>query len=118
MYKKLNNCSTEKKKKTNKSPVRPGKILQTNDHMGKSVPGKMFMTRGFELETPALVEILPIYTKCTSCQMFLGSKEIDLANVLNENCVECFEVQIEEEGSANSMMITPLVVSKNIRRKK
>jgi hypothetical protein len=41
-----------------------------------------------------------------------------LANVLNENCVDCFEVQIEEEFSANSMMIAPLVVSKNIRRKK
>ena len=88
MYKKEYNCSTEKKKKTNKSPVRPGKILQTNDHMGKSVPGKMFMTRGFKIETPALVEILPIYTKCTSCQMFLGSKEIDLADVLDENSVD------------------------------
>ena len=107
-----------KKKRFNKSPKRPGKILQTNDHTGKQVRGKVVMTRGFKIETPALVEIIPIYTKCTSCQMFLGSKEIDLADMLNENCVECFEVQIEEEFSANSMMIAPLVVSKNIRRKK
>ena len=107
-----------KKKRFNKSPKRPGKILQTNDHTGKQVRGKVVMTRGFKIETPALVEIIPIYTKCTSCQMFLGSKETDFLDVLNQNCIECFEVQIEEEFSVNSMMITPLVVSKNIRRKK
>jgi hypothetical protein len=32
--------------------------------------------------------------------------------------VECFELQIEEEFSANSMMIAPLEVSKNKRRRK
>ena len=107
-----------KKKRFNKSPKRPGKILQTNDHTGKQVSGKVVMTRGFKIETPALVEIIPIYTKCTSCQMFLGSKETDLAEVLDYSCIECFELQIEEEFSANSMMIAPLEVSKNKRRRK
>ena len=50
--------------------------------------------------------------------MFLGSKETDLADVLDYNCIECFELQIEEEFSANNMMIAPLEVSKNKRRRK
>ena len=76
------------------------------------------MARGFEIETPPLVEIVPNYTKCNSCQMFLAKKEEDLADVLGYNCIECFEMQIEEEFSSNSMMIAPIEVSKNKRRKK
>jgi len=108
----------KKKKKANKLPKRPGKNLLTNDHTGRQVPGKYVMARGFEIETPPLVEIVPNYTKCNSCQMFLGKKEEDLADVLDFNCIECFEMQIEEECSSNSMMITPIEVSKNKRRKK
>jgi hypothetical protein len=48
----------------------------------------------------------------------LGKKEEDLAEVLDYNCIECFEMQIEEEFSANNIMIAPLEVSKNKRRKK
>ena len=106
------------KKKTNKSPKRPGKVLLTNDYTGRQVQGKVDMTRGFTIETPTLVEIVPNYTKCNSCQMFLGKKEEDLADVLDFNCIECFEMQIEEEFSSNSMMITSIKVSKNKRRKK
>ena len=50
--------------------------------------------------------------------MFLGKKEEDLAEVLDYNCIECFEMQIEEEHSANSMMVTTVEVSKNKGRKK
>ena len=49
---------------------------------------------------------------------FLGKKEEDLADVLDYNCIECFEMQIEEEFSSNSIVITPIEVSKNKRRKK
>jgi len=105
-----------KKKRFNKSPIRPGKILQTNDHTGKQVSGKVFMTKGFKIETPELVEIIPIYTKCNSCQIFLGSKETDLADVLNYNCIECFELQIEEEFSTNMVLVSPIVVVKRRRK--
>ena len=88
----------------------------TNDHTGRIVPRKYIVTRGDNIETPALVEIVPNYTKCNSCEMFLGKKEEDLADVLDYNCIECFELQIEEEFSSNSIMITPLEVSKNKRR--
>ena len=50
--------------------------------------------------------------------MFLGKKEEGLADVLDYNCIECFEMQIEEEFSSNSVVITPIEVSKNKRRKK
>jgi hypothetical protein len=108
----------KKKKKANNSPKRPRKILLTNDYTGRQVPGKYSITRGDNIETPALVEIVPNYTQCNTCQMFLGKKEEDLSDVLGYNCIECFEMQIEEEFSSNSMMITPIEVSKNKRRKK
>ena len=108
----------KKKKKINKSSKRSGKILLTNDRTGRLVPRKYIVTRGDNIETPALVEIVPNYTKCNSCQMFLGKKEEDLADVLDYNCIECFEMQIEEEFSSNSIVITPIEVSKNKRRKK
>ena len=109
----------KKKGRSNKSPKRPGKVLLTNDYTGKQVPGKIAMTRGFEVETPTLVEIVPNYTKCTDCQMFLGDKETDFADVLDYNCVECFEMQIEEIAEAKSMMANPIeIVSKIKRRRK
>lgn len=108
----------KKKKKANKSPKRPGKHLLTNDYTGIQVSGKLVITRGFQIETPQLVEIVPNYTKCHDCQKFLGKKEEDLADVLDYNCIECFEMQIEEEFSSNSMTIAPVASSKNKRRKK
>ena len=108
----------KKKKRSNKSPKRPGKVILTNDCTGKQVPGKYVITAGFNIETPHLVEIVPNYTKCNRCQMFLGAKETDLADVLDYNCIECFEMQIEEEFSSNNMMIASLEVSKNKRGKK
>ena len=106
------------KKKTNKSPKRPGKILLTNDYTGRQVQGKVVMTRGFVIETPTLVEIVPNYTKCNSCQMFLGGKEEDLSDVLDCNCIECYEMQIHEEFSAKSLLTSPISASKNKRRTK
>ena len=108
----------KKKKKSGKSPKRPGKNLLTNDFTGRQVPGKVVIVRGLQIETPSLVEIVPNYTKCSSCKMFLGKKEEDLADVLHFNCIECFEMQIEEESSSNSMMVTAVEVSKNKGRKK
>ena len=107
-----------KKKKTNKSPKRPGKILLTSDHTGRQTQGKVNMTSGFAIETPTLVEIVPNYSKCNSCQIFLGEKEGDLGDVLEYNCIECFEMQIEGEFSSNSAILTAIEVSKNKRRKK
>ena len=109
----------KKKERSNKLPKRPGKVLLTNDYTGKQVPGKIAMTRGFEVETPTLVEIVPNYTKCTNCQMFLGDKETDFADVLDYNCVECFEMQIEWELSTDSILANPIeIISKNKRRRK
>jgi len=108
----------DKKKGRSKLPRKPSKMILTRDHTGRLVEGREKITRGFIVETPRLVEILPKYTESTNCHMFLGAKETDLADVLDYNCIECFELQIEEEFSANSMMIAPLEVSKNKRRKK
>ena len=108
----------KKKRRANKSPKRPGKNLLTNDFTGRQVPGKVVITRGFQIETPTLVEIVPNYTKCNSCKMFLGKKEEDLAEVLDYNCIECFELQIEEEFSANNTLVSQIPVSKNKGRKK
>ena len=107
------------KKKTNKSPKRPGKILLTNDYTGRQVQGKVVMTRGFVIETPTLVEIVPNYTKCNICEIFLGEKEVDLADVLGYNCIECFEMQIEGEYSVNTVLVSPIsVASRSKGRKK
>ena len=108
----------KKKKKANKLPKRPGKNLLTNDHIGRQVPGKLVITRGFQIETPSLVEVIPNYTKCNNCKMFLGKKEEDMAEVLDYNCIECFEIQVEEEHSANSTLVSPMQVSKSKGRKK
>ena len=108
----------KKKKKSRKSSKRPGKNLQTTDYTGRQVQAKVVITQGFHIETPSLIEYVPNYTKCNSCKMFLGKKEEDLADVLDYNCIECFEMQIEEEFSSNSIVITPIEVSKNKRRKK
>ena len=108
----------KKKKKSRKSSKRPGKNLLTTDYTGRQVQAKVVITQGFHIETPSLIEYVPNYTKCNRCQMFLGKKEEDLADVLDYNCIECFEMQIEEEFSSNNMMIASLEVSKNKRRKK
>ena len=108
----------KKKKKSGKSPKRPGKNLLTNDFTGRQVPGKVVIVRGLQIETPSLVEIVPNYAKCNSCKMFLGKKEEDLAEVLDYNCIECFEIKVEEEHSANSTLVSPMQVSKSKGRKK
>ena len=108
----------KKKKKADKSPKRPGKNLLTNDYTGRQVPGKVVIVSGNNIETPTLVEIVPNYTKCSSCKMFLGTKEEDLVEVLNNNCIECFEIQVKEEHSANSTLVSPMQVSKSKGRKK
>jgi hypothetical protein len=109
----------KKKGRSNKSPKRPGKVLLTNDCTGKQVPGKYVITAGFNIETPHLVEIVPNYTKCNRCQMFLGDKETDLADVLDCNCIECYEMQIEEMAEAKSMLVNPIeIVSKRKRGRK
>ena len=108
----------DKKSGKGRLPGKPSKMILTRDHMGKLVEGRKVTTVGFMAETPRLVEIVPKYTECTNCHMYLGAKETDFADVLDYNCIECFELQIEEEFSANSMMIVPLEVSKNKSRKK
>jgi hypothetical protein len=108
----------DKKSGRGRLPGKPSKMILTRDHMGRLVEGRKVTTVGFRAETPRLVEIVPKYTECTNCHMFLGAKETDLADMLDYNCIECFELQIEEEFSTNSMMIAPLEVSKNKRRKK
>ena len=108
----------DKKSGKGRLPGKSGKMIITRDHTGRLVEGRKVTTVGFRTETPRLVEIVPKYTECTNCHMFLGAKETDLADVLNYNCIECYELQIEEEFSANSMMIAPLKVSKNKRRQK
>ena len=108
----------KKKKKADKSPKRPGKNLLTNDFTGRQVPGKVVIVSGNNIETPTLEEIVPNYTKCNNCKMFLGKKEEDLAEVLDYNCIECFEIQVEEEHSANSTLVSPMQVSKSKGRKK
>jgi len=108
----------KKKKRSNKSPKRPGKNLLTNDYTDRIVPGKVVITRGFQIETPSLVEVIPNHAKCNNCKMFLGKKEEDLAEVLDYNCTECFEIQVEEENSAKSILVSPIQVSKSKGRKK
>ena len=108
----------DKKSGKDRLPGKSGKMIITRDHTGRLVEGRKVTTVGIRTETPRLVEIVPKYTGCTNCHMFLGAKETDLAEVLDRNCIECFELQIEEEFSANSIMIAPLEISKNKRRKK
>ena len=108
----------KKKRRTNKAPKRPGKNLLTNDFTGRQVPGKVVIVRGLRIETPTLVEIVPNYIKCNSCQMFLGKKEEELADILDYNCIDCFQVQIYEEFSAKSLLNSPMQVFKNKRRVK
>jgi len=107
----------DKKSGKGRLPGKPSKMILTRDHMGKLVEGRKVTTVGFMAETPRLVEIVPKYTECTNCHMYLGSKETDFADVLDYNCIECFELQIEEEFSANSMMIASIEVSKKRRKK-
>jgi len=108
----------DKKSGKDRLPGKSGKMIITRDHTGRLVEGRKVTTVGIRTETPRLVEIVPKYTKCTNCNLYLGAKETDLAEVLDRNCIECFELQIEEEFSANSIMIAPLEISKNKRRKK
>jgi hypothetical protein len=109
----------KKRKRSIKSPKKPGKNLLTNDFTGRQVPGKVVITRGLQIETPALVEIVPNYTKCNTCEIFLGEKEVDLADVLGYNCIECFEMQIEGEYSVNTVLVSPIsAASRSKGRKK
>ena len=105
----------KKKKRVNISPKKPGKILLTKDYTGRMVQGKVKMIIGNNIETPILHEIIPNYTKCNSCKKFLGNKEDDLADILDYNCIECFEIQIEEEFAVN-VQVSPITVVPNIER--
>ena len=100
-----------KKDKSGKDrlPGKSGKMIITRDHTGRLVEGRKVTTVGVRTETPRLVEIVPKYTECTNCHMFLGAKETDLADVLNYNCIECYELQIEEEFSANNIDDKPVL---------
>ena len=108
----------DKKSGRGRLPGKPSKMILTRDHMGRLVEGRKVTTVGFRAETPRLVEIVPKYTECTNCHMFLGAKETDLAGELDYNCIECFEIQVEEEHSANSTLVSPMQVSKSKGRKK
>ena len=106
----------KKKKKGDISPKKPGKIVLTNDYTGRQVQGKVMMTSGDNIETPILHEIIPNYTKCDSCKKFLAKKEEDLVDVLEYNCIECFEIQIVEEFAVN-VLVSPITILSKIERR-
>ena len=109
----------KKKKKSRKSSKRPGKNILTTDYTGRQVQAKVVITKGYFIETPSLIEYVPNYTKCNICEIFLGEKEVDLADVLGYNCIECFEMQIEGEYSVNTVLVSPIsVASRSKGRKK
>ena len=109
----------DKKSGTGRLPGKPSKMILTRDHMGRLVEGRKVTTVGFRAETPRLVEIVPKYTECTNCNLYLGAKETDLAEVLDYNCIECFEMQIEGEYSVNTVLVSPIsVASRSKGRKK
>jgi len=35
-------------------------------------------------------DLKPIYMKCQNCTLYLGDSEVDLADVLGEMCLKCF----------------------------
>lgn len=107
----------KKKKSPNISPKRPGRVILTNDYTGRQVEGKIIMKLGSKIETPMMSEIVPNYTKCNNCKKFLGIKEEDLAHVLDYNCIECFEIQIEDEFSVD-VVVSPITIDFKIERRK
>ena len=35
-------------------------------------------------------DLIPIYMECTECNLFLGGKEEDFADILDGMCLKCF----------------------------
>ena len=49
-------------------------------------------------DPPYEKELKPIYMGCTECGLFLGSREEDLADMLDGMCLKCFSIVTELEG--------------------
>ncbi len=53
-------------------------------------------------EDPYHVEKVPIYLRCSECNLAISDTESDLADVLSQLCLKCFCEQTEQEYSWHS----------------
>jgi hypothetical protein len=73
-----------------------GKIL-TLDYVGMPCYGKIVKLEGFHPQTPTIYTIVPIYQECKSCESYLGHLENINSDELDNLCIDCFKIQIDEE---------------------
>ena len=53
-------------------------------------------------ESPYHIEIIPIHMRCTGCKNSMSANEVDVADVLDGLCFDCFCEQTDQEYSWHS----------------
>ena len=80
-------------------PITIGSSRASIARVCKAIPqNKPFGTVLSLPEPPNDVDIVPIYMACTECGLYLGSIEIDHADMLGGMCLECFMKVTELTG--------------------
>ena len=68
---------------------------------GKMQPAKMVKWNTTN-DSSHKIEYIPVHMNCSSCSRAMGSTEEDLADVLDQNCLECFCGQTNQEYTWHS----------------
>tara|TARA_B100000686_G_C16259971_1_gene698727 strand:- start:137 stop:646 length:510 start_codon:yes stop_codon:yes gene_type:complete len=53
-------------------------------------------------DSPYHIELIPIHMRCTGCKNAMSANEVDVADVLDGLCLECFSEQTDQEYTWHS----------------
>ena len=54
-------------------------------------------------DSPYHIELIPIHMRCTGCRNSMSTREVDVADVLDGLCLECFCDQTDQEYTWHSV---------------
>jgi hypothetical protein len=93
-----NNHSVTKtlQKSENRQLGKAGKIL-TVDFTGRPCFGRIEKLEGWFKTTEPVIEIVPEYKPCKTCELFLGYEEVINTDILDSMCIDCFSLEIDQD---------------------
>ena len=83
-------------KSENRQVGKAGKIL-TVDHIGRPCFGRIEKLEGWFSTTEPIIEIIPEYKPCKTCELFLGHEEVINAEILDGMCIDCFSLETNQD---------------------
>jgi hypothetical protein len=83
-------------KSENRQVGKAGKIL-TVDFTGRPSFGRIEKLEGWFETTEPIIEIVPEYKPCKTCELFLGYEEVINTNILDSMCIDCFSLETDQD---------------------